>query len=75
MMLGMLAPASLAAFSAGAALAGFGHPRPVQGVRTVRGADEQPVAPVPQGRPPAPGAVDATPNRTLPRGSLLDLSV
>ena len=75
MILGMLAPGSLAAFSSGVALAGFGHPRPVQGVRAVRGAEEQRAAPVAPGRQPALGSGEGTPGRILPRGSLLDLSV
>ena len=76
MMLGMLAPGSLAAFSAGVAQAGFGQPRPVHSVRAVSGTPEQPSAPATSDRllPPG-GSGDATPSRILPRGSLLDLSV
>jgi hypothetical protein len=68
----MLSPATLAAFSTGAAQSVFGQANPVHRVRSV-GAQAQPVTPAPL-TPPARDS-DATPGRPLPRGSLLDLSV
>jgi hypothetical protein len=68
----MLSPTSLSVFSSGPAPAGSVAARPVQRVRAVAQQPAQPAAPT------AAASVrngDATPNRILPRGSLLDLSV
>lgn len=76
MMFRMLSPISLAAFSAGAAQAGFGQARGIQGVRTVGGQPPQPPAPAAPGPlPPRDVEGGGAPGRILPRGSLLDLSV
>jgi hypothetical protein len=48
--------------------------RPVQRVRAVVAQPAQPAAPVATASP-RNGEGDTTPNRILPRGSLLDLSV
>ena len=48
--------------------------RPVQRVRAVLAQPIQPAAPAATASPRT-GDGDATPNRILPRGSLLDLSV
>jgi hypothetical protein len=69
----MLSPATLAAFSAGAAQSGFGPANPVHRVRSVAAQPAQPATPAPLTPPVRDG--EATPGRTLPRGSLLDLSV
>lgn len=76
MMVRMLSPTSLAAFSAGAAQAGFGQARGVQGVRAVGGQPQQQTAPAAPGPlPPREVEGGGPPARILPRGSLLDLSV
>lgn len=71
----MLSPASLAAFSAAVSPAGHGHAGPVNRIRAA-GPQQQPTpsaAPTPATAPTRDG--NATPNKLLPRGSLLDLSV
>jgi hypothetical protein len=68
----MLSPASLSAFSTGPTQPGSGAMRPVQRVRAVLA---QPIQPAAATASPRTGDGDATPNRILPRGSLLDLSV
>jgi hypothetical protein len=70
----MLSPASLSAFSTGPTQPGSGAMRPVQRVRAVLAQPIQPAAPAATASPRT-GDGDATPNRILPRGSLLDLSV
>ncbi|HXA22696.1 MAG TPA: hypothetical protein VNW90_10370 [Acetobacteraceae bacterium] len=70
----MLSPASLAAFSTSPTQSGSGAMRPVQRVRAVVAQPAQPAAPVATASP-RNGEGDTTPNRILPRGSLLDLSV
>jgi hypothetical protein len=76
MLIAMLSPVSLAALSNGAAQSAFGMTHPVPRVRAV---DGQPPQPVPQRAPlavaPAPRDGSTVPDRSLPRGSLLDLSV
>jgi hypothetical protein len=73
---GMLSPGSLSAFSSGAAQPGFGAPRPVQRVRAVAEQPAQLAAPMAQVAAPARTSEGGmAPNRILPRGSLLDLSV
>ena len=76
MIIGMLSPVSLAAFSTGAAQSDFGLTHPVPRVRAVGAVPSQP-APQPAPNPAAPSVRDgsAMPDRILPRGSLLDLSV
>ncbi len=69
----MLSPATLAAFSTGAAQSVFGQANPVRRVRSVGAQPTQPVTPAPLTPPARDG--EATPGRPLPRGSLLDLSV
>lgn len=71
----MLSPATLTAFSAGAAASGFAAPAPIH---RVRGVSEQVARPSQPAAPatlasPRDGGADA--GRPLPRGSLLDLSV
>jgi len=76
MIFHMLSPGSLAAFSAAVSQAGFGQPRSVQGVRAVSGEQVQQTAPAaPRPLPPRDVEGGVTPARTLPRGSLLDLSI
>jgi hypothetical protein len=70
----MLSPDSLTAFSTGPSQAHSGATRPVQRVRAVAAQRAQPAAPVATASPRT-GEGDTTPNRILPRGSLLDLSV
>jgi hypothetical protein len=73
MILRMISTNSLSAFSASITQSRAGQPRPVQGVRAL-GADPQP-APSQQPPRPAAGTPPAPGSNTLPRGSLLDLSV
>jgi len=76
MIIRMLSPISLGAFSDGVAQAGFGHGRPVERIRAVANPQPQPASSsVPPALAPAARDVDSVPNRLLPRGSLLDLSV
>jgi hypothetical protein len=76
MIIRMLSPISLGAFSDGVAQAGLGHARPVQRVRAVASPQPQPnSASTPPAVAPAARDGDSVPNRLLPRGSLLDLSV
>jgi hypothetical protein len=76
MIVSMLSPISLGAFSDGVAQSALGHARPVQRVRAVASPQTQPNAPTaPPAMAPAARDGDGVPNRLLPRGSLLDLSV
>jgi hypothetical protein len=72
----MLSLSSLAAFSSGVAQAAPGHANPLLRVRSASVQPLQPAASAPASAlPPAGGGEGGTPNRVLPRGSLLDLSV
>jgi hypothetical protein len=76
MIVAMLSPVSLAALSNGAAQSAFGMTHPVPRVRAIGGLQSQPAQqPAPMAVAPAPRDGSAVPNRSLPRGSLLDLSV
>jgi hypothetical protein len=70
----MLSPTSLAAFSSAPVLAGSSPVQPVQRARAVAPQPIQSAAPM-AGASPRTSEGDASPNRILPRGSLLDLSV
>ncbi len=78
MMLSMISSSSLSAFSASLTQGGINPAAGTGGVTRVRAAGMQPSQPqaaapatrLPQADPGAP-----QPSRTLPRGSLLDLSV
>jgi hypothetical protein len=70
---GMLSPASLTALSVGAAQSGFAQAGPFY---RARARPLQPASPaVPATTSPAREGDAPQPNRLLPRGSLLDLSV
>jgi hypothetical protein len=73
----MLSPATLAAFSAGVSQAQFGQASPVHRVRAVNDAKAPQAASstAPQILAPNARGGDDAPDRALPRGSLLDLSV
>jgi hypothetical protein len=72
----MLSLSSLSAFSSSVAQAALGGANPVQRVRSTEVATTQPaVAARSATTAPAGGEGAGTPNRVLPRGSLLDLSV
>jgi len=76
MIIRMLSPSSLAAFSAGIAQSGFGRTQAVQGVRAVGSQQPQSTSPAaPLAAAPTARDSGAVPNQLLPRGSLLDLSV
>ena len=76
MIIAMLSPVSLAALSSGAAQSAFGMTHPVPRVRAIDGLASQPAPqPAPLAVAPAQRDGSAIPSRTLPRGSLLDLSV
>jgi hypothetical protein len=70
----MLSPISLAALSSGPVQAGSVAAQPVQRVRAVAARPPVPIAPT-TGASRQSGEGGAMPERTLPRGSLLDLSV
>jgi hypothetical protein len=72
----MLSLSSLSAFSTGVAHAALGRPNPVQRVRSTDAPTTQPAVTARSSTTTPAGVEGAgTPNRVLPRGSLLDLSV
>jgi hypothetical protein len=75
-MPGMLSPISLSAFSTAGVQPSPGVAGAVHRVRAVGGQPAAPVLPAMPVAPATPGRdADGAPARTLPRGSLLDLSV
>lgn len=75
-MLPMLSPSTLAVFSGGVAQSGLGQARPIRPVRAVGTLQQQSTAPATRSAvAPATRDGSSLPNRVLPRGSLLDLSV
>jgi hypothetical protein len=72
----MLSLSSLSAFSSGVAQAALGRANPVQRVRSTDAPTTQPAVTARSSATAlAVGEGAGTPNRVLPRGSLLDLSV
>jgi hypothetical protein len=71
----MLSPASLTAFSTGAAQAALGQMGAVHRVRAVGAQQPQPITPGASSTAAQPSRDNDAPGRPLPRGSLLDLSV
>ncbi len=71
MIVRMIATGSLSAFSTAAPLGPAALPGGAAPPRTAKAS----VAPAPAPKLPAPASGAAQPGRTLPRGSLLDLSV
>jgi hypothetical protein len=69
----MISSGSLSAFSVSASNGAIGGPRPVQNVQAQRGPQQQ-AAPAGQASPSRP-IPHVNPGQTMPRGSLLDLSV
>jgi len=76
MMPAMLSPGSIAALSLGLPRVASAQADPLQRVRSVAGSSVQPNPPsAAAATAPATRDAPSTPNRILPRGSLLDLSV
>jgi hypothetical protein len=76
MIPGMLSPGSIAALSLGLPRVAPGVGQPLPRVRAVAGQITQPnSSALPNVMPPAMRDAPVAPSRTLPRGSLLDLSV